>query len=123
MQVVILSGPDAPYWLNAYSPGQMGIPQILCLSYGKEFRVIPNYSGEMNRNEAGAFAILDDGYGIVVAGLPGGGGGQPLRHFNLKTPALEGPRGGNISLLRGWSIWKDNLTAKGEPQKLFEFPS
>ncbi len=124
MQVVILSGADAPYWLNAYSPGQMGIPQILCLSYGKEFRVIPNYSSEMNWDEAGAFAILDDGYGILVGGLPGEfpGSGQALRHFNLKTHVVEGQPGGNISLLKGWSIWKDNLTASGEPQKLFEFP-
>jgi hypothetical protein len=120
-QVVILSGPDSPYLFNAYSLSEMGVLQILCLSYGKDYWVIPNYSGELNRNEAGAFAILDDEYGIVVGGLPGS---DPpvLRHFNLKTFRVEGPRGGNISYLAGWSIWKDGLTANGEPQKLLEFP-
>jgi hypothetical protein len=120
VQVVIGSGPDAPYWFNAYSPGHMGVQQILCLSYGKKYRVVPNYSGEMNRNEVGAFAILDNEYGIVVGGLPGSG--SALKHFNLKTFALEGARGGNVSYLAGWSIWKDNLTANGEPQKLVGFP-
>jgi hypothetical protein len=51
MDIVILSGPGAPYWVNVYSPKLLDVPDILCLSYGKNYTIIPNYAGEMGRNE------------------------------------------------------------------------
>jgi hypothetical protein len=50
-------------------------------------------AGHGGRNEAGAFTILDDEYGIVIGGLPGSGS---TAHFNLKTFRVEGSRGGNL---------------------------
>ena len=60
-------------------------------------------------------------YEIFVAGLS-----DELaqgRYFDLKTFSLHSDRGGNKVALKGWSIWKDALGAKGEPLELVRFPA
>lgn len=125
--VVILTGPRAPYWLNAWSPGNLGVPSIVCLSYGMDFRVIPDHRAAIESGAAqpGDFTIVESNAGVDYAIFVAGLSDEPSqgRHFDLKTFNLHGDRGGNKVALKGWSIWKNALDAKGEPLELVRFPA
>jgi hypothetical protein len=118
--VVILTGPNAPLWFNTYNTHGMEVMQLECLSYGKDYRIIPDYLALTEESGAGAFTIGEnEAYGISLNRPPND---RSAGHLNLKTLTVEGTRNDRFFTLGRWSIWKDGMTAKNEPLKLVQFP-
>jgi hypothetical protein len=104
--------------MNTYVREQAGMMHLACLSYGKDFQLIPNYTGAVGGGRIGDFIITKDDYGLSVRQVDTENAQLfDLLNFELRSMPIQG-----LSSIAGWSVWKDGMTEKGEPLKLLEFP-
>ena len=127
-RVVVISGDNSPWCLNPEDAVSA------CLSYGKEYDLLPEYGGpcEVFNAQGPAFAHA----GMLVYACPSAGTGttdsyliaratgrfESLIFLNLEQFRVIGSEpGGNRAGFKRWSIWMMLPPHPDHPRKVFEY--
>ena len=128
-RVVVISGNNAPWYLDLQGA------VLSCLSYGREYDLLPEYGGPCVVF-TGSFPAIEPG--TLVYACPAGGRGTtdryliaratgraasagPLISLNLNQFNLGGEPGDNRAGFKRWSIWMRLPPDPDHPMKVCEY--
>jgi hypothetical protein len=120
LNVVTLTGENAPYAFNAHSHNQPMV--VACLNFGKNFQLIPDYTGpcelrstEPYKSKVGNLMLAEKDSILVADNSK-----KMMTFVHLDTDAFLGEPGGLLAVFEHWSLWINDLEGHPVPTKVLE---
>lgn len=129
---VVISGSKGPFFVKAEGFHDLG--SQACLSYGKDYQIVPNYDGPCELTGLGVGTPSNEPGTLVYARaltsgaeteryLIAGGDHRATITMDLQTFRVTAPGGGpggNRADFKAWSIWMKLPPRFTEPTRLFQ---